>query len=64
MKLFQQRRRFLFRIEKSRPGEYANSPRVWSSCGYIRAANRADATVAACFHVGSSMVRVILEGQI
>lgn len=52
---------FVFRIERARPGEYANSPAVWSVCGYIRAANRAAAETDAAFKVGSSRVRVIPE---
>jgi hypothetical protein len=59
MKLF--RPRHLFRIEKARPGEYANSPFVWTVCGYIRARDRAAAEIEAAFKVGSSLVRVIPE---
>lgn len=60
MKLFRQT--FVFRIEKARPGRYLNSPRVWSVCGYLRAVDRTSAQIAACFKVGSSLVRVIPEG--
>lgn len=60
MKLFRQT--FIFRIEKARAGRYLNSPRVWSVCGYIRATDRQEASIAACFKVGSSEVRVIPEG--
>jgi hypothetical protein len=55
------RTRFVFRIEKARPGEYLNSPLTWSVCGYLRAANRGEAAIAAAFKVGSSQVRVIPE---
>lgn len=41
---------------------YANSPAVWSVCGYIRAAGRGSAQIQAAFKVGSSRVRVIPEG--
>lgn len=61
MKLFGRSQLFVFRIEKARPGQYLNSPRVWTVCGYIRAADRGAATIDACFHVGSSQVRVIPE---
>lgn len=59
MRLF--RPSFVFRIEKARPGQFHNSPAVWSVCGYIRAANRTAAEVEAAFKVGSSRVRVIPE---
>jgi hypothetical protein len=61
MKLFGRSPLFVFRIEKARPGRYLNSPRTWSVCGYIRAADRGVAAIEACFKVGSSQVRVIPE---
>lgn len=53
---------FIFRIEKARPGQFHNSPAVWSVCGYIRAADRIAAEKQAAFKVGSLRVRVIPEG--
>lgn len=55
------RTQYIFRIEKARAGRYLNSPRIWSVCGYIRATDRKEAAVIACFKVGSSQVRVIPE---
>lgn len=60
MNLFH-RSRFVFRIEKARPGQYLNSPLIWSVCGYLRAANQGEAAISAAFKVGSSRVRVIPE---
>lgn len=56
------RQTFIFRIEKARPGQYLNSPAVWSLCGYIRAADRTAAENKAAASVGSSRFRVIPEG--
>jgi hypothetical protein len=61
MRLFWRRDHFVFRIEKSVSGKYLNSPRSWKQCGYVRAADRGEAAVKACFAVGSSQVRVIPE---
>ncbi len=57
-------RRHLWFIQKSVPGFYHNSPRVWRDCGFIRARDREAAAVKACFIVGSSMVRVIAAAAI
>lgn len=59
MKLF--RPTFVFRIERARAGQYANSPSIWSLCGYIRAVDRGSAEKQAAHAVGSSRVRVIPE---
>lgn len=61
MNIFRRSPTFIFRIEKARSGKYLNSPRTWSVCGYIRAADRGAAAIEACFKVGSSQVRVIPE---
>lgn len=61
MKFFGRSAGFVFRIEKSVPGTYLNSPRVWRPCGRIRAESRKAALQDAAYKVGSSLVRVIPE---